>query len=148
MIKYLAIDPGDTTGWAHFDENGKLVAYGQVKEAEFNKWLLKELTDNELTAVITEDYINHGWQQQKRWSKNKTSKKIGGIEALCSAYSVPVHLQRNTCKPIGYKWAGLSAPSNHSISHQFDAVAHGTYWLTQNGILAMGANLRRENGQV
>lgn len=139
---YMAFDPGLTTGWARFDEKGTIEAFGQFKWDEKDDYLRRFLTPDCL-GVITEDYRNHGWQQQKRWSRNETSKLIGAIEALCTYLGIPCHLQSNTVKAIGYKWAGLDgAPSNHDISHQYDAVAHGTYWLQQNGIRKPGQDMR------
>lgn len=141
-VVYLALDPGDTTGWAQFGEDGGLIAYGQVKESEYNKWLNEQLTAGTIKIVICEDYRNHGWVQQKRWSQNKTSKKIGGLEALANVYGIRVVLQPNTVKSIGYMWGGIEKPSNHSISHQFDAYAHGVYFLQQEGIRKPGQGLR------
>lgn len=131
---YLAIDPGETSGWAEFDENGILVAFGQfkqVKQAEF----LAEHVKPTLKALIVEDYKNHAHQKQKNWSRNQTSKNIGAIEMICEMRKVPYFLQPNTVKAIGYKYAGIEPPSDHSISHGPDAIAHGTYFLRTKGIL-------------
>jgi hypothetical protein len=130
---YLAIDPGETTGWAAFDESGTIVAIGQFKQAEQNDWLDANIKPT-LKAVITEDYTNHPGKQ-RNWTRNQTSKNIGSIETVCHLRRVPIFLQRNTCKSIGYKYMGMEPPSNHSISHQYDAAAHGTYWLRIKGIL-------------
>jgi hypothetical protein len=132
---YIALDPGDTTGWAAFDERGSLLSYGQFYKRNQTEWLTDNISSN-LKAVIIEDYTNFGWKQQKKWSKNQTSKNIGAIEMLCELRNVPYFLQPPNIKAIGYKWAGLGeAPTNHSISHQYDAIAHGTYWLRSKGIL-------------
>lgn len=134
---YIAIDPGHTSGWATWDHEGNLQQFGQFNLQELGK--LNELIHDNLKHIIVEDYRNHGWTQQKRWSRNETSKIIGRIEALAELRGVSLSLQANTVKSIGYKWAGLGeAPSNHAISHQFDAVAHGTYWLQTNGIIPPG----------
>lgn len=141
---YLAIDPGITSGWAIFDEQGNVLNYGQFKLDEVDD-AIPELIHEKLIAVICEDYRNHGWMQQKKWSRNDTSKIIGRIEAIAALRKVPVHLQPNTVKAIGYKWAGLNeAPSNHSISHQFDAVAHGVYWLQKNNIRPVGKAIQND----
>jgi hypothetical protein len=58
---------------------------------------------------------------------------------------VPLTLQPATAKNSGYLWAGLSsAPTNHAISHQYDAVAHGIYWLQVNGIREIGKAIPKE----
>lgn len=132
---YLAIDPGETSGWASFNAKGIILAMGQFKQAEQNKWLDENIKAT-LKEVIIEDYKNYSWQQQKKWSKNQTSKNIGAIEMICELRGVPYYLQGAHVKKIGYKFAGLGeAPTNHAISHQYDAVAHGTYRLRTTGIL-------------
>lgn len=132
---YLALDPGETTGWATFDDKGVIIEWGQVKQSDFYKWLDQKVTSN-LRAVIAEEYRIYDSRRQRKWSRNQTSKNEGAIEAICSLRGVPFFLQPANIKKIGYKWAGLgAAPSNHDITHQFDAVAHGTYWLRTNGIL-------------
>ena len=132
---YISPEPGETTGWAKFDTHGQILGWGQFTQADQNQWLTENITSS-IKGVIVEDYKNYAWQKQKRWSRNQTSKNIGAIEMICSLREVPLYLQPANIKKIGYKWAGLiEAPSNHSISHQFDAVAHGTYWLRVNGIL-------------
>lgn len=142
-IAYVAIDPGETTGWAAFDENGNLINMGQFKLVAQTQ-VLTELISNtpNLKAVICEDYRNHGFagaRAQKRWSRNQTSKNIGKIELVAELRGVPCHLQPNTVKATGYAWGGLDGPpSNHSISHQYDAYAHGVYWLQSNGVREAG----------
>lgn len=138
-VAYLAIDPGDMSGWAHWDAGGNLLAYGQVAEAEFNRWIRRELENKHLQKIICENYLNSAYKPismhvSKRNRSNKTSKKIGAVEAIAEMHDVPVILQPNTHIKIGSMWSGFPIPSNHSISHQFVAIAHGTYWLVQNGI--------------
>jgi hypothetical protein len=142
--QYLAIDPGGTTGWATLNELGDVTAMGQVKQKDFVEFFTDKLT-SELKHVIVEDYRNYAWKQQKKWSRNDTSKLIGQIEMLCSMRGVPITLQPATCKNSGYLWAGLhKAPANHSISHQYDAVAHGVYWTQVNGIRDVGKSIPKE----
>jgi hypothetical protein len=132
---YLALDPGEVTGWALFDEQGEILKFGQFGQGRQTAWLTTNLTEN-LKAVIIEDYRNYANKRQKNWSRNQTSKNIGAIEMLCEMRSVPYFLQPANIKSIGYKWAGLvEAPSNHAISHQYDAVVHGVYFLRTKGIL-------------
>ena len=133
--RYLALDPGETTGWAKFDEDGAVLSMGQYKQADQTKWLTEHLT-SDLLAVICEEYRIYNQKQQKRWSRNQTSKNEGAIQLLSEMRGVPFFLQPANVKAIGYKQSGLGkAPTNHAISHQYDAVAHGTYWLRGRGIL-------------
>lgn len=136
--RYLALDPGETTGWATFDANGVEVEMGQFKQKDLHQSLDRLIT-SELYAVICEEYRNYGHKQQKRWSRNQTSKNEGAIEMICNMRGVKFCLQQAAVKVIGYKWGGSPGPpSNHAISHQFDAWAHGIYWLQQNGIRPVG----------
>lgn len=138
--RYLAFDPGETTGWALFDAEGNIVVYGQFTQDKFFE-ALDCLIHTELLGVVSEEYRNYSWQEQKKWSRNQTSKNEGGIETTCRLRNVPFSLQPAWCKPIGYKWAGMEPPINHSISHQYDAYAHGVYWLEQSGIRQAGKSL-------
>jgi hypothetical protein len=143
-IRYVAIDPGLTSGYACFNDEGDPIKMGQFKMNQLTE-TLNYLITPDLKHVICEDYRNHGWTQQKRWSRNDTSKIIGKIELMCELRSVPCSLQPNTVKAIGYRWAGLKeAPANHDISHQYDAVAHGVFWLQQNGIREVGRVLKND----
>ena len=145
---YVALDPGETTGWAVFRNDGKPLGMGQFKQSEQTR-VLTELLHSDVKACIVEDYVNYGHKQQKRWSRNQTSKNIGAIELLCELRSVPLVLQGASVKHIGYKWSGLDGPpSNHSISHQFDAYVHGVYWLQQNMVVPVGYFLRASNDQT
>jgi hypothetical protein len=147
-VHYVAFDPGLTSGYACFDEKGDAIKMGQFKITALTE-TLNFLITPELKGVICEDYRNHGWMQQKKWSRNETSKIIGKIELMCELRSVPCHLQSNTVKAIGYRWAGLKeAPSNHDISHQYDAVAHGVFWLQQNGVREVGRVLKSNDESV
>lgn len=130
-VKYLAIDPGETTGWATFDANGIETAIGQVAQKDFNTWFIQMLREHDIDTVICEDYKNFGWMEQKKWSKNQTSKNIGGIEMACDSMGVKCVLQSNTKYALGAGYGGFDIPSNHSISHQFVALAHGIYYLQE-----------------
>lgn len=132
---YLALDPGETTGWATFKESGDVLAFGQFKQKDQTAELTR-LVESTLKAVICEEYRNYGHMQQKKWSRNQTSKNEGAIELMCELRQVPFFLQPASVKKIGYMWMGLgAAPSNHDISHQYDAIVHGGYWLIKNGIV-------------
>jgi hypothetical protein len=145
-VRYLAIDPGDTTGWAEFNETGDLTGFGQVKEHEFNDFVTEHM-HSDLTAVIVEDYklFAHKAKAQS-WSRMSTSKKIGKIEILADLKKVKVILQPANNKSIGYMWGGIEPPSNHSISHQYDAYAHGVFWLQKNGIRKPGQGIKALEG--
>lgn len=134
---YFVCDPGDVSGWAEFAHDGSLLGYGQVDESQFMEFITDRV-HSDLELVICEDFtlFQHKAMAQTnaRSRKMKTSKKIGQMEMTCQLRNVKMVLQPANIKTIGYKWAGLEPPSNHAISHQFDAVAHGVFYLQKNGI--------------
>lgn len=142
---YLAIDPGETSGWAYLDAEGKVVDYGQFGKDNITK-SLKDLIHSGIKHVIYENYVNFAWKRQKNWSDNFTSKVIGKIEAICELNDIKFTPQPASVKKAGYAWSGLgAAPKDHSMSHQFDAVAHGVYWAQKNGIRKVGLAIKESD---
>lgn len=141
---YLAIDPGETSGWATFDEIGTLISMGQFKEKDFVEQTT-ELLHSDLKHFIVEDYVlfQHKAMAQTnaRGRKLKTAKMVGKLEMLADMRGVPYTKQPSSVYNIGAMWGGFEIPSNHSISHQYVAVAHGIYFLQQHGIRAVGQSL-------
>lgn len=144
---YLAIDPGDTSGWATFDDQGKLTGMGQFREGEFVKEI-SELLHSDLLHVIIEDYVlfkHKAMAQTNSRGRNlSTAKMVGKIEMLAELKEVPYTKQESRVYPIGAMWGGFEIPSNHSISHQYVAAAHGIYYLQQNGIRKPGQAMMKE----
>lgn len=135
-VAYIALDPGETTGFALFADDGELIKYGQFTQKDQADWLKKHVTPK-LKLIIVEDYKNYAWKRQKNWSRNQTSKNIGAVEMIANIVGIPIHLQMANAKGIGFKWAHLNEKvcmANHSQSHQYVAVAHGVYYLQLNGI--------------
>lgn len=144
LARYLFFDPGETYGWASFNGIGEIVGYGQFH------WTGDVTTVNNLITpsiifVGVEDYKNYSWMKQKNWSRNQTSKNIGKIETLCELKGVPLTLIPASNKTMGYKMLGISQPSNHNISHQFDAAAHGANFLGAVGIRSGLLNIPKED---
>lgn len=145
--RYLAIDPGETLGYATFGENGQLLDMGQFRFEKFLEEIDNLLTSRILVCII-EDYKNYAWQKQKKWSRNNTSKVIGKLELLATMRGVQIVLQGANNYAIGAMWGGFEIPKNHDISHQFVAAAHGIYWLQQNGVREVGQALLRSQDET
>jgi hypothetical protein len=144
--KYLAIDPGETAGWASFKENGDLLAMGQFRWTDFTTWGNEHIHSG-LIEVICEQYVNYAWKQQKKWSDNKTSKMIGKIELLADLRGVPCILQGANVKEIGAMWGGFEIPAKrkNGIDHQIVAAAHGIYRLQSIGVRTIGQFMKVRN---
>ncbi len=144
---YLSIDPGEhnraggSTGYAIFADDGEIIRFGQIKNEEITTFISEHIRPdkNDCKAVICEDFSNFVWKKShQRSRKNATSVAIGRIEAVCELHNVPLHKQPSSVLNIGYKWGNIKPPSNHDISHQYSALAHGIYWLQSNGIVKPG----------
>jgi acyl carrier protein len=130
--KFLALDPGGTTGYAVFNEEGNCIDMGEV----FTKEELRELlNDTKPTTVICED-----WKTKKDVRLGgdplETVRIIGRVEEWCDTQTpkVRVVLQLNTVKGIAYKMAGAVKPKNKKLEHRMDAYVHGVYFLERSGV--------------
>lgn len=147
---FLAIDPGETTGWATFSQSGELEDFGQIAGFEtFVVWLEKLRPVPEL--IICENYILNPKIPQGG-SEMWTSQVIGVVRVYGIRHGIIVEMQRNVCLSPGYAFAGIKPlpKSRHAESHQFDAVAHGTYYLVKNKIAptALEKKIRNQNKKV
>lgn len=130
---YLAIDPGETTGWATFNQEGKPQQFDKVKGREAVYVLLQSVQP---TVLIVEDFNLFPWKaRDQAFSSFEAVRVIGAIELWAWAKGATVVLQKPNIKSIGYKWAGLPTATQHKDSHERDAYVHGVYYLQSNGIL-------------
>lgn len=129
--KYLALDPGHSTGWASFTgETGDLQEIGTCKSRQEVYELLESVMP---ITIIMEDWVTHAGVRLGG-DNMETVRVIGAVEYWAWRNKSAVHLQRNTIKPIGYKWAGIAKPKVKSQEHQADAYVHGVYFLQSRGI--------------
>lgn len=127
---YLALDPGETTGFATFDAQGNSLEIGEV----FSDSELDDLLDRvKASVIIIEDWIQSPYITMGG-SKQLTARTIGSVEAWARRNGAKVVLQPNTIKPIAYKWAGIKKPKAKSLTHSADAFVHGVYYLQKTGI--------------
>jgi hypothetical protein len=133
-MRYLAIDPGHTTGLAWFKDNGDLDDMAEFKLSHLNTFLDQEVT-NQICMIIVEDYKLYPWKSMAQsWSRLETVRVIGAIDYRAHQCGIPVVYQDPAIKGIGYKWAGKTPAKNHADSHMLDAYVHGVYYLQKNGI--------------
>jgi len=130
-VKYLALDPGNATGWATFAADGSAVGFGtwHGKKEVYNGLL------PDLKAVIIENFKLYPWKSMEQaWSQLDTVRIIGAVEHYCYLNELELVFQDPSVKAIAYKWAGMTPPKNHKLSHETDAYVHGVYYLQKAGI--------------
>lgn len=134
----LALDPGGTTGWAHF-VGTELAVSGQVDTSDLREGILNVLDlfdyfpDNpheRSCGIVMEDYRVYGWKtEQHTWSELHTPKLIGGITALATIYQLPLYMQmaqqaKGFCTDEKLEEWGMYKKGER---HARDAIRHGCY---------------------
>jgi hypothetical protein len=126
MTRVLAIDPGVMNGWAITD-NGVIENYGQLEiGSDFNEFI-GGLSFRKIDVVVVENFrirpgINFSWNEMA------VIQVIGIISYVCWLNKIPMEKQEPANYSIGAKWAGITIPKNHDISHGPIAYAHATYY--------------------
>lgn len=133
-----AWDPGDTTGWAVWDEEGNLLKMGMCALEDIpDVWddLLTQFDDegaNPMRTVIVEDFVLFGKRAQSQTgSRMKASQGIGSLRTLARQERAEFILQPASVKSIAIKWSGITMPSDHDKTHEWDAFLHGYHWLVK-----------------
>lgn len=127
----LAIDPGETSGWATFTPEGNFVSRGQMNFDE----MLDALSIVERITVFVLETYTHDPGRQKRGSTFKTVQIIGAIKLRARQLGAEVAMVGREAKTMGAIYTGEEPPRNHKLSHEVDAKNLGTYWLvTERGM--------------
>lgn len=132
---YLSIDPGQATGYACFDKQGKLLDFGILRTEQAFFRFLKEI-DDPPTLIICEEYkLFQRKAIQQSGSDMVASRMVGALEYFAFLHSTPIVFQPASIKKIAEMWSGKPAPKNHAESHGIDAYNHGIYYLQKNNII-------------
>lgn len=138
---YLALDPGETTGWALFNMQGIPIEMGYVQYQELFYFLESStpgffvveefmLVDKD-TAIRNK--INH---YTRKWDKVYAARAIGAIEYRADILGIPIHFQRSSILTSASQAFGLSLTKFKKAQHPVDAVLHGAYYAWKElGIL-------------
>lgn len=140
-MKYLAIDPGDSTGWASFDEKGNLTGFDKIKGHDEFLDFLEKL---EPRLIILENYkirptVGHNF------SDVPTLQLIGAIKRFAHKKGTPIVEQTPNNMYIGLRYIGFYEKyAKHRsktgkmvqphVPDNVSAWAHGEYYLVKNGI--------------
>lgn len=142
-----AWDPGDTTGYAAWDEAGNLLEMGQCPLEEIPQvWSRLENDHGKTTVAVVEDYKLFGHRAKSQiGSRMKAPQGIGMVKALAQVSGAEVELQMANIKDMAKKWFQITIPSDHAESHRYDAFLHGSYWLHLNRGLKTPLQLLKES---
>lgn len=133
-MTYLAFDPGLSTGWARFADDGELERKGTCVGIEELLTFLE--AEPKPTAIICEEFKLFKQRAiQQSGSDMIAPQVIGMIKVFQKRWGCPMIMQPANIKPIAQLWSGLVPVGAHKNSHWIDAVNHGWYYLQKNGIL-------------
>lgn len=135
MGKYIALDPGGTTGYATWDESANFLDMDYLDLDEVRNKFELDLWD--AIVVICETWVlDPKLAKVFAWSEMPTCKLIGWLEGVCYMRKIPFVLQRTQIKPTAYKHAGKKPlPKSNPMNHALDAFIHGDYYLRKNGLI-------------
>ncbi len=133
----LALDPGETTGWALF-EQGLLIDAGQTEKHKDIVAAAAEiqtlLRATNPSTVVIEDYRVYAHKAKSHsWEALHTPKLIGAIQALCAVRGAADILQMASSKQFVTNdklrtWNMYYKGKPHAN----DAIRHGCYYLLFN----------------
>lgn len=135
--KLLALDPGETTGFATYKECA-LIDAGQLDTKDFNKGIaaVAGVIDSfSPSVIVVEDYRIYSWKAKDHtWSDLHTPQFIGSIRTLAALSSIPLLKQsaqvaKQFCTNDKLKEWGYYRKAQ---PHARDAIRHGCYFLLFN----------------
>lgn len=142
-VKYLALDPGKTTGACGYDKNYYLQFMYVVSEDMMVRFLN---LFNYIDKCIIEDFKLYPNKAKKQiYSDFPASRVIGNVEFWTGSNGIELVKQGAHLKDTGYKFIGKKPlPKTNPMNHPMDAHVHFMYWaVTHNKINA--ADLLRHN---
>lgn len=143
-MKYLAVDPGETSGWATFDSEGNMTGWGQILGFDnFDDWLDKQ---EPFDVVIYENYrLFKQRALQQAGSKLLTVQIIGALKSKARKWGARVVEQNPDIKKIAQMWSQEKPDgAHHKNSHKIDAYNHGFYYLVNQGVCKTALQEGRE----
>jgi hypothetical protein len=135
---YLAIDPGEGTGWATFSENGLPTDYGNVygDAVGFYNFLHRPET---FQLGFPRVVIYEKWGllkfKNKQGSTMLSSQVIGVIRGWGTSIEAELISQEPGLNIGNAKESGINAEGPHSQSHWTLAFNHGWHYLNEKRIV-------------
>jgi len=142
-MKLISFDPGETTGWAIF-EDCTPKEFGNLQHVEelypFLRDRLTSRYDYQLDICIVEDYkvrpVNKAGYSHL-WSSVGPARIIGAIQYICWDNNINFVLQQPSDKTIGARLMGLPAKPTQGKHYQ-DALCHAVTYLHKQGLWKHG----------
>lgn len=140
----LCIDPGDMTGWATIELDGKGAPkeFDNITFEEFSERiseLRRTVQEGKVlglpVAVVYEEYRKRPGTRHHTGNSYLASQVIGITRNFASEYRIKLVVQKPENKDTGAKWSGLFPPKRHAESHCYDAYNHGFYYLRNQGLI-------------
>lgn len=135
---YLSIDPGKTTGYALFDDNGVVNFMGKIEgEDKFLDQLESLVETHTIKTAIVEGFRNRPNNLVSMRSTNPTSMHIGAITRVLRKKKILIVMQEaSPALAIGLRFLGVHEQYiNKHVPDDVSALAHGTYYLRKQKIL-------------
>jgi hypothetical protein len=140
MLGLLAIDPGNTTGYAYFDSKGVINEWDQIPGGVEGMVGFMMDWHKPLDTLVVEDYRVRGDVQGLKANVGgqlETVQVIGALKAWAFNTKWEFILQAPQLKRMGEKYSNLRPTGAHNNnSHKVDAYNHGYYWLVKNKLIA------------
>jgi len=138
---YLALDPGEGTGWATFAENGMPTNYGNVygDATGIYKFLHSADSRIEFGIGLPKVVIYEKWTLRKaknvQGSTMLSSQVIGVVRGWATHIGAELISQDSMLNPGNERESGISPHGTHSQSHWTFAFNHGWHYLNETGIV-------------
>ena len=135
---YIAVDPGETTGYALFNSDGAVTEKGKIRGEDPFLDKFEEIAATGTYKVLIIEAYRSRPGAINAWSKNKTSQTIGAVKRIARKAGMKIVEQEpNPGLVIGLKFLGVSHlyPKGKHVPDDISALAHGTYYLRQQKVL-------------
>lgn len=143
--KFLAVDPGGTTGWAIFSlTTKKPLTMGEMMPGEF----IEFLEETDVDFYVVEDWMVRPPKKktdfQHRWDRAIAARMIGTVMSISHRKDRPIVWQQPSIKPMAAQKFNLP----NKGSHMMDAVLHGTWYLRKGEVPDVEKQLPTQRGGI
>lgn len=148
----LAVDPGETTGWAIISKNGDPTdvgqvpggAYGGFKDYELGGGMAEFLHHSprilfKPKLIIYEGYrINSQDLDAHRWSECEAAQVIGVLKGYAALAKAKLIKQQPSALQAARSMTQLFPKGIHDDNHWSDALNHGLFGMMKEKLIAPG----------